>query len=166
MLISFLWWRIWKSHNDVVFNRLQWMIPGIVSKTKQELADFLSTWHHSSSPPPRPGPAVQPIPTASWAPPPFGWIKINTDASFFSKSNTGAVAWVVKDARGILLHSGTSFYAGLSNVGTLETLGVRDAVLWARSMQFQLVIFENDNQVVIHHLHSKNSDHPLYGTIL
>ncbi|CAN0879292.1 Putative F-box/LRR-repeat protein At3g28410 [Linum grandiflorum] len=79
-----------------------------------------------------------------WKPPPRSWTKINTDASRCSSRNVGSTAWIVRNDQGRVLFSCSSLYNGITDIATLEALGIRDAVLWASYHNFGHVIFESD----------------------
>ncbi|CAN1239055.1 LINE-1 retrotransposable element ORF2 protein [Linum grandiflorum] len=168
--IAFLWWRIWKNRNDVLYNGLQWSINSMINKVTSDEIEF-NTVMDNDTLNPKPIPHLASMTSASstqpsWVPPPMGWIKINSDASTGRSGKGGAVGWVEKDARGHLFSSGARVYRGLVNVETLEALGIRDALLWAIEKGLPKIILENDNKGIICQIQQGNCANLLCGAIL
>ncbi|CAN0912624.1 Putative ribonuclease H protein At1g65750 [Linum grandiflorum] len=163
--LAFLWWRIWKARNDVVFSKFQWTIPSIISKVRADLQDFLVAHRDSQTRPP-PLCSRSSIAGTRWKPPPKSWIKINTDASRSSSTNLGSTAWIVRNDQGKMLFSGYSRYKGIIDVATLEALAIRDALLWASNHHLDRVILESDCLSVVQLLQIRNSAHLAFGAIL
>ncbi|CAN1761868.1 hypothetical protein LINPERHAP1_LOCUS8087 [Linum perenne] len=74
-----------------------------------------------------------------------GWIKINVDASTGSRSLGGVVSLVARDSEGQILETRARVFPGQSDVTSLEVLGFREAVSWARAKCLDFVIFEGDS---------------------
>ncbi|CAN1822882.1 hypothetical protein LINPERHAP1_LOCUS30133 [Linum perenne] len=107
-----------------------------------------------------PGPPRDPGP-----PPPPGWIKINVDASTRPDSAGGVVGFVARNAEGHVLESRARVFQGQTNVTSLELLGFREAVSWARTNNLACVIFEGDSLEVVSQLRNQNPLHSSCGAI-
>ncbi|GJN35111.1 hypothetical protein PR202_gb23849 [Eleusine coracana subsp. coracana] len=71
-----------------------------------------------------------------WSPPPPGWVKINTDASFCATSGRASVRIVVRDDNGLVLLSAWRLLRGCVSVEEAEgeacLEGVRLMAEWIR----------------------------------
>ncbi|CAN1785270.1 Putative ribonuclease H protein At1g65750 [Linum perenne] len=160
--VAFFWWRIWKARNEVVFSNTLQSTSSIIRSFVFQSEEFRDATSRRTPPP-----SVRnvPSPAREWLRPPPGWIKINVDASTSPGQVGGAVGMVARSHVGLILEAKARIFPGQFNVLSLELLGFREAVLWAREKGFTYVIFEGDSLEAVNHLCVKNPLHATCGAI-
>ncbi|CAN1826412.1 Putative ribonuclease H protein At1g65750 [Linum perenne] len=162
VFVAFFWWRIWKARNEVVFSKTLQTTPSILRSfvfQSEEFRDAIS----SRTPPPSYRNVMSPA--REWLRPLPRWIKINVDASTGSGQVGGAVGMVARTHEGLILEAKERIFPRQFSVLSLELLGFREAVLWAREKRFNFVIFEGDSLETVSHLYAKTPLHATCGAI-
>ncbi|GLT41530.1 hypothetical protein SLA2020_155870 [Shorea laevis] len=85
---------------------------------------------------------------SSWRKPPLGFIKINVDASFSSKSGSAVLAMVGRNFKGEFCFGKSWFCMALSPL-MAEAAALHKATQFVEEMDGHNVIFESDNQELI-----------------
>lgn len=86
--------------------------------------------------------------TVTWVRPEFGTFKVNCDASVRRNGFVG-VGFIVRDDQGGVIGSGVNRFQRNFSVDCAETIAVRSAMLYARSLGPEDIIVENDSSIVI-----------------
>jgi len=71
-------------------------------------------------------------------------VKINTDAVFYADSNQGALAYVIRDDRGVFGAARATWYVNGLDACSLEALACRDNLRLAVHLGLQRVALETD----------------------
>ncbi|CAA7017872.1 unnamed protein product [Microthlaspi erraticum] len=132
-------WKIWKSRNEFIFTQKSTQAAEDVLKSMEAVAGWIlakpiSPIQHNIQ--------TQGI-SATWEPPPLGWLKCNFDSSI--DNDYMGVGWIIRDEYGHYIESG---WARLENVGSiLEAEGNGFLYVVQRVWQkgFRQVWFEGDN---------------------
>ena len=154
--LSFPWilWHLWKARNGFCYERVT-PDPAIILRRAMEdtavwfnLHDNLPTEEYSAM-------FMGSVPE-KWQKPPASFLKCNVGSSLDGGSTIAGAAWVVRDARGVvLLHSRRAF----ANVSSLHQANVM-ALDWAAEamsdLKLKKVVFEFSALEV-----KKAMDHPL-----
>lgn len=88
-------------------------------------------------------------------PPPRGWYKINTDASFVSSTGVAVSGVAVRDENGTLLSGCWEKHATHSSL-MAEAFAIRDGLPLATSLSLDKVLLESDNLEVIQACRKEN----------
>ena len=73
-----------------------------------------------------------------------GWIKINTDAAFFTESKQGATSCVIRDERRSFLTGQATWHDRAFDACSMEAAACRDGLKLAGRLGFQRVNLETD----------------------
>ncbi|XP_026398871.1 uncharacterized protein LOC113294708 [Papaver somniferum] len=133
-------WQIWKNKCDKIFRNKtpnRWnTISDIKWLIKQSTTDFHQDKQCLSK-------------QSSWSPPLHAQLKINLDASFDNETNFFGIDLIARDStvtsRGI---RGRYFNGGLDLEQT-ECLAIKEALVWAKEMQYGSLLLESDCQNVV-----------------
>ncbi|XP_026406836.1 uncharacterized protein LOC113302165 [Papaver somniferum] len=87
-------------------------------------------------------------PQETWRKPPESWIKINIDASFRTNNTNAGFALIARDSTGRFL-AAMAYSTRARDVNQAEALVMLRALHWIKEMQFQRVVIEGDNWLVI-----------------
>lgn len=103
-------WRLWRSRNDFLFQKINRSEGCEVSKGSQEATEWLeankvllddtSTHCHSATPTHRRDGSSQ------WSPPPHGWIKCSFDSGYVHGRDFTTTGWIFRDWTGKTILSG------------------------------------------------------------
>ncbi|CAN1279753.1 Uncharacterized mitochondrial protein AtMg00310 [Linum perenne] len=131
------WWRLWKSRNWVVFERVQYSMAALQRHFTfdQDKLRFLPI-----PTPPATAPSSRDLP---WQAPRYPRLKINVDGAVADGAG-GATGLVVRDSSGGQLFASGISYPGISSPFILELLAVRDACALCHSMGWREVDIEGD----------------------
>uniref|UniRef100_A0A803QEM2 RNase H type-1 domain-containing protein n=1 Tax=Cannabis sativa TaxID=3483 RepID=A0A803QEM2_CANSA len=75
--------------------------------------------------------------------------KINVDAATFVEKNRFGYGWVLRDARGQVLHARTRSWSGYCEPVLAEALGVKEALSWIKASKITKVTIETDSLIVV-----------------
>jgi hypothetical protein len=104
-------------------------------------------------------------PVAKWLRPPDGFVKINSDAAFNVTDNLAATGAIARE--GLVFRGATSkIYRGVSDPLFIESLALRDAVIFARGRGFSRVVFEVDSEDLVRLWHNRAKDRSVIKQVL
>lgn len=141
-------WAVWGCRNKAVFKEYIPDVPSVV----QGLLNFVHGWmDHNAKIMPE-GTAMSVIPSSScWLKPPYGWVKVNTDAHLNDQGFVGVGA-VIRDDAGRILAAAVRRWKGSWKVDVAEASAVRFGVLLAARLGFSKVCLECDCLSIISRL--------------
>ncbi|KAG8382401.1 hypothetical protein BUALT_Bualt05G0073500 [Buddleja alternifolia] len=87
-------------------------------------------------------------PETSWNSPPKGWVKLNTDGSFWSTTNRATAGGLLRNDMGHWLW-GFSRNLGQNSITLAELTGIRDGLNIAWEHRVEKIIIESDSEVAI-----------------
>jgi hypothetical protein len=104
-------------------------------------------------------------PVAKWLRPPDGFVKINSDGAFNVTDNLAATGAIARE--GLVFRGATSkIYRGVSDPLFIESLALRDAVIFARGRCFSRVVFEVDSEDLVRLWHNRAKDRSVIKQVL
>ncbi|MED6183456.1 hypothetical protein PIB30_038058 [Stylosanthes scabra] len=124
--IAFLLWSTCKTRNNNVFLSFQ-PDPTATIFTAKLIESEYSNPHHKITHP------IQTTETKwnhpiTWRPPPSNWLKINVDATFYSKSGKGAIATVIRDSEEAL-QGGSTYEIRIGTSLTVESIALQSIII-------------------------------------
>jgi len=125
LLPFWLMWRIWKSRNDLVFNKRAKDTTDIVKQASLDTKEWLDNMR-----PPERNTRDQLSSTsrkANWQKPPVGWVKCNYDVSHYEGKITAGLGWIIRNSHGTCMDCGMGKFQGRQ---TIEE-GECTALIWA-----------------------------------
>ncbi|XP_050238072.1 uncharacterized protein LOC126687556 [Mercurialis annua] len=163
-LFSFIIWHIWKARNGYVFEKILKKPQDISLQATQEWLEYLN--FHKPTLKISGQTANSGSLMTRWKPPPHGFIKLNYDAATDKTSKSGSIKVVATDHLCNIISRFSIFYRHIWDPRVLEFLALRDAMLWARSNQWERVTLEGDvtevTQTINHHLSSNSQVWGIY----
>nr|CAD1829965.1 unnamed protein product [Ananas comosus var. bracteatus] len=156
-LIANTFWQIWRERNARQFSNNSSSIQVILRHIMHMTLDYISkipsyTIEHSNA--------------NKWCPPPDGWIKINTDASFKSEEGTAAIGYIARTNLGhVVFAAGRQIEA--NSVLEAEAKAMKEAIAEAHQHGLQRVCLESDSSLLIQCLqHAQLPPWPLRALVL
>lgn len=140
--IFMLAWSIWKNRNEIVWKQKGKDYEEIVKSGVQVLNNWESAQDKSFDP--SIGFLTQSDGDVHWRQPQQGAVKVNIDAAIFTESSYYSYAMVARDHTGTLVAAQSSCKQGVLNPDLAETIGIREALSWVKSKDWQLVDVETD----------------------
>lgn len=135
-------WAIWKNRNDIVWKQKGKDYVEIVQSDVQVLNYWESAQDKSFDS--TIGFLTQSDGDVHWRQPQQGAVKVNTDAAIFEESNYYSYAMVARDHTGTMLEAQSSCKQGILNPDLAEAIGIREALSWVKSKDWQMVEVETD----------------------
>lgn len=135
-------WSIWKNRNGVVWQQKGRESKDIVASALQILNNWESAQDKSFDN--SFGFIIQSDGDTHWQQPQAGTVKINTDAALFEDSQTYSHAMVARNHEGTLLEAKSSCKTGSIHPELAESIGIREALSWIKTKDWQEVIVESD----------------------
>ena len=86
---------------------------------------------------------------ASWKPPLSGCLKINTDGTVFTETNSHGFGLVVRDENGLFVAGRIVLLAGIVDPIVAEFMRLKEALSWVKTMAWHNVTIEFDCLVVV-----------------
>jgi ribonuclease HI len=163
--ILLLLWRSWHLRNDCIHNDGKETIERSASFLQAYIGEELqntsglenikgkSPMFHSDQ-------TIQLVPerNISWSPPPKGWIKVNTDASFIGENHPGGTGAVVRDSDGKVLLAACSPVPGCRDAEDAESKGAWLGLKLLDGLGHDKVILELDCANAVKALSSREPD--------
>ncbi|KAL1191792.1 hypothetical protein V5N11_033664 [Cardamine amara subsp. amara] len=145
-------WQLWKSRNDLIFNKVSHNVYSIITKEEENLVEWICATTSTHQPSPHLSPPLQ---QAYWQKQPPGYLKCNFDASYIHNNTHIGVGWVLRDEYGIYKLSGSSKLHQGSSPLEAEGMDLLHATqyLWCRG--FRKVIIETDCRELHKLLHNQ-----------
>ena len=151
--VALLFWSIWKSRNDLIFNNVSPHPMGTLLRAKRSWAEWKLRNSHFLNPllsqsqsycPKYCHPSI--TPSIRWQLPAGGAVKLNCDGA---KSSRGASAgFVLRNWTGSFIMAGTRYLAH-APILVAEVTAIRDGLKAALEAGYRHIEVEGDNQVVI-----------------
>ncbi|XP_059450890.1 uncharacterized protein LOC132181669 [Corylus avellana] len=141
---------------------LEWQNCYLIRKAKEQVAAFNNATQRSIS-------MVVAPPlnsSASWVPPPVGYVKINWDSSIKQSRNQMGVGVIVRDHTGKVLAIQCATKCSITHAPPAEAIGAWTAVNYARRMDYQNVVFEGDAMEIVRALNNEGNCWTTYGQIV
>ncbi|KAL5548698.1 hypothetical protein UlMin_003929 [Ulmus minor] len=132
-----LLWKIWYRRNKWVHERVWLDDESCFSWAKQHLADFQDANCHKE---------VLPKQRANkpWQAPPFGWVKVNSDAAWCSKQKKFGLGAIIRDFTGKVLGSVATPIPASVSVAVAEAWAIERGAALAKQLGFSAVVLESD----------------------
>ncbi|CAN1164931.1 Uncharacterized mitochondrial protein AtMg00310 [Linum perenne] len=162
--ILIFWWRLWKSRNNVVFTKSQQFLETLYWQFKSQLQEQEDFMRRARQPNPRPQSTnhIQNGNRTSSFPPSFS---VQVDGAVSHKVG-GAIGFIVRDSFGKIIYAGGKSFKAISDSFTIESLAVRDALVWCLDMRVSDILIEGDAQSVQKKVLDSKTLHPHAGAII
>ncbi|KAG7599261.1 Ribonuclease H-like superfamily [Arabidopsis suecica] len=170
LLPFWIMWRIWKSRNDFLFQKINRRPESTAQKGIQDVKDWIGATQgqeedvRSLSPCPD-QPMRRRTRNGQWSPPPTGWLKCNFDSGFLQERSFTNTGWIFRDCRGQVILSGCARLQPSVSALQAEAFGFLHVLQVAWSYGFRHVWFEGDN-LELTNLINKGGDRLNLGTVL
>ncbi|XP_038722072.1 uncharacterized protein LOC120014227 [Tripterygium wilfordii] len=144
-------WHIWRMRNQILHNNRSFKSEEVGRMMTTFLADY-----QEAQPPNLHGSSRISQPPIKWRPPQTSVIKINFDAALRdSKVGIGVIA---RDAEGTHIASKTICVPGPLNPLFAESIAAKEALVFAKSLNYHDVVLEGDSLLVIKALERNEVD--------
>ncbi|KAG7556714.1 Ribonuclease H domain [Arabidopsis suecica] len=161
-------WRLWKSRNEFLFQKLNRFPWSVAQKGLKEANEWIEangdqTENSLRNNQNKNNPVARR--NQQWSPPPVGWVKCNFDSGYVQGRDHTSSGWIIRDSTGRVILSGCTKLQQSYSALQAEALGFLHAlqVIWVHG--FRHVYFEGDN-LQLTTLINKIEDHHLIGTLL
>lgn len=103
-----------------------------------------------------------------WKMPDQGWLKMNADATIFSKQNKWGMGMLFRNHLGRVYGWKNKLDEGPFEPKLAESLVIRTVVVWGKEMNIQMLQIETDCQRIVQALHQRSflEDRSYIGLIL
>jgi hypothetical protein len=146
---------IWSSRNNVTHGEKVYD-PG-------KSLEFVKETVQSMELPRDPRKLAQPRPMCLWKKPPIDVVKLNSDGAIQATPTGSGV--VARDSVGFC-GAMCKNYEGVDDPLTIEALPLRDAVVFAKSRQYQQIVCEVDCSNLVRHWHGGKGNRSVSSPIL
>lgn len=145
-------WYLWKSRNEVVWNKKFTKVYIIIARAKQYLEQWRNAQRHVSVS--NFTLLVDGDGSSTWVRPPEFEIKISVDAAMFCESNASEIGLVVRGSNGEVLQAKTVLFNELLDPDMAELLAMKEALSWSKDWPWQKIIIESDCLGVVQSIRS------------
>ncbi|XP_010462877.1 PREDICTED: uncharacterized protein LOC104743503 [Camelina sativa] len=147
-------WRLWKSRNDLVFNKKTTRQEDLVKLAINDTIEWMTCLNLTEEYRNTTGAQSR---RDTWTKPPPGWIKCNYDASHIEGNNISGLSWIIRDSNGFLLHCGMGKFQGRTTIEESECTALIWAIQSTRGLGYRKVIFEGDNINITQQVNNRSS---------
>ncbi|KAL5556985.1 hypothetical protein UlMin_039221 [Ulmus minor] len=137
-----LLWRIWFRRNKWIHEQMWLDDESCFSWARLHLADFQDA-NLQKEVLPKQG-ACKP-----WQAPIFGWVKVNSDAAWYSKQKKFGMGAIIRDFTGKVLGSVATPISASVSVAVAEAWAIERGAAFAKQLGFSAVVLESDCLAVI-----------------
>uniref|UniRef100_A0A803NT91 Reverse transcriptase n=1 Tax=Cannabis sativa TaxID=3483 RepID=A0A803NT91_CANSA len=164
LLLPVLCWAIWNARNDVVWQKKTVTAASIVVLA----TGYLEQWKNAQN---------SRIETSwsglkaddgaeHWTVPNVNFIKVNVDAALFDGGNKYGCGLVARDHYGMLIEGKMVLFSGSVTPEVAEFIGIREALSWIKSHNWQHVTLETDCLTVVRAIRSEVNMISMFGQVI
>ncbi|CAA0374546.1 unnamed protein product [Arabidopsis thaliana] len=150
-LVPWLLWRLWKSRNELMFKGKEYDAPEVLRRAMEDFEEWSTRRELEGK---ASGPQVERNLSVQWKPPPYQWVKCNTDATWQLENPRCGIGWILRNESGGVLWMGARALPRTKNVLEAELEALRWAVLTMSRFNYKRIIFESDAQALVNLLNS------------
>uniref|UniRef100_A0A803PSJ2 RNase H type-1 domain-containing protein n=1 Tax=Cannabis sativa TaxID=3483 RepID=A0A803PSJ2_CANSA len=161
--VAMLCWALWKSRNNTVWNKKNSSVNDVLvsaSITLDHWRKAQDKFTLSSLSPNNSDDGAE-----LWTKPANNYIKINIDAALFHHEDSYGFGIVARDDLGKLIEARTCYKAGNYSAEVVEELGIKEALSWIKSNNWQKVEVETDSLLVVQAIRSDHNMSSTFGLI-
>ncbi|RYR72478.1 hypothetical protein Ahy_A02g006700 [Arachis hypogaea] len=160
--LGYLSWEIWKSRNYAIFRNIstepmatitrarileiEFMEANKIDEQKQPITNKRNSIENKNSYRRR----------VTWRLPIGDRLKMNVDGAFRKESGEGAIAVVIRDKVGNLVAGSAEIVRATSSL-TVESMALRSALILAKNLQLENILFESDSLPLIQAVKAKET---------
>ncbi|CAN1314989.1 Uncharacterized mitochondrial protein AtMg00310 [Linum perenne] len=162
--VLLFWWRLWKSRNEVIFNKKQSILETLTEQYRAQLREHEEFSERARIQSNSQRPIAPQINRVNRLQVTFNR-RIKVDGAI-KKGIGGAIGFIVFDSAGNIKFAAGKSFQGICDPFTIECLAVREAVRWCihnRILVFQL---EGDAEGVHKKIMDTRMLHPVAGAII
>ncbi|KAG7559049.1 Reverse transcriptase zinc-binding domain [Arabidopsis thaliana x Arabidopsis arenosa] len=137
-------WRLWKSRNDLVFNRSMIDAIDTLNYATADAKEWLENVILKEKP--HVELARQRGRRDNWLKPERGWVKCNYDASHRDEDGDSGMGWIIRDSHGSLLHCGLGKFEGRMTAEEAECSALIWGIQASWALGYRSIVFEGDNK--------------------
>lgn len=93
-----------------------------------------------------------------WAPPEFGWLKLNTDTAIRVGSDSFSIGLVLRDHSGSFVAGKVASFSGNYTVLEAEVSAIYEGLKWLGSLPYQQVVVESDSLLAVQAIRSSSGN--------
>lgn len=142
-----LCWSIWRSRNDLIWSNMRWPVMRMVAKAWEYLSQWNVAQTRGTGVPIKP--PVEGNGAIYWAKPQYNEIKITVDATIFEDRGASGFGIIVRNYEGHLILAKSKSRSEVMNPTLAEALAIKEALSWAKEMDWNTIILESVCLVVI-----------------
>ena len=158
MIYPFAIWNIWKSKNNVIFNKK--------NPNPRLAADITAqTWEFMYCVCSNRGLTRYIVKEVRWEKPPEGWSKLNTDGSVLGSTGLAGCGGIVRNNQGGWV-AGFSRRIGVSNSFVAELWGLRDGLIVCCNLNITSIIVELDAKAIVDIFQNSDYENGVVSPIL
>lgn len=136
-----LCWSIWRARNDLVWSNRRWSAIKIVAKAWEYLSQRISALSRHVGAPIQP--QVKGDGAIFWVKPQLNAVKVTIDAAVVENEGKSGIGLVARNHEGRLLLAKTRSYAEVMNPTLVEAIAIKEALSWAKDMEWEMTIIES-----------------------
>lgn len=148
-LLFTLCWYIWKGRNLKIFEDHDPQPELTLSVAIKTSYDYLKEISNNECRDSKADFKTKPAPKSRWRPPPEGFIKANNDACFDDLGKICSIGVILRDDQGYMRSGTAKILPALSPLHA-EALAMKEAHLLAHGLGLKELIYESDNQDLVH----------------
>lgn len=137
-----LCWSIWRSRNDLFWNKKWWPIMRIIAKVWEYLSQWVGTQCRTFVAPLQP--SVPGDGAIYWVKPHQNEVKITVDATIFLNEGASGISLIARVQEGYLLQAKTKWFSEVMHPTLAEAIAVKEALSWVKDMGWSKVTIETD----------------------
>jgi len=149
-------WRIWKSRNDLVFNKKAIAVADVINQAIMDTKEWLDVKHKNDDN--VKGGQTKSSRTDKWQKPGAEWVKCNYDVSNHAGRQDSGLRWIIRNSQGTCLDCGCGKFQGRQTIKEAECTALIWAIQCAWDLGYRRVEFEGDNITVNRLIRNKETN--------